>query len=233
AALLREKYPPKRIVVHPHGVQVELYRCDQRQIALANFPQIQGRQVLLCLGRIDPVKNQKWVIEKLPRIFQTHPNTLLVLAGPCTDEPYGHELHATIRRLRVQDRILLTGSLPSDDPRLIGLLQQAQLLILPSLSETFGLVILEAWAAGTPVLSSTTSGARALIREGDTGWRFDLNEPETFQRALNLALSKPELARKLAARGRVQIEQEHSLTVLATRMKKLYAEFIEETKCVT
>src|SRR5437762_2988778 len=78
-----------------------------------------------------------------------------------------------------------------NDPRLIGLMQEARVLLLPSLSETFGLVILEAWTAGTMVLSSRTSGASALIEHGRNGWLFDLEKPEMFHEALERTLAEP------------------------------------------
>jgi starch synthase len=123
--------------------------------------------MLLCVGRIDPIKNQAWLLDQAPAIFQRHPNALLALAGPCTDEPYGELIDRKIKELGLQERVLLTGGLPPNDPRLIGLMQESSALLLPSLSETFGLVILEAWAAGTVVVSSRTSGPSALdSREG-------------------------------------------------------------------
>ena len=71
------------------------------------------------------------------------------------------------------------------------------------------------------------------MRHGQNGWLFDLDAAEDFHCAVESALSNPELAGELAGRGRKQVEREHSLEALATRMKNLYQELIEETKCVT
>ena len=166
AALLRQNHPAKRIVVQSHSVQADLYQCDHRETARMAFPQIQNRQVLLCLGRIDAIKNQGWFIAQAQEIFQRHRQAMIVLVGACTEKAYGEALKQNIRQLGLEDRVLLTGGLAPADPRLIGLLQTASVLVVPSLSETFGLVILEAWVAGTPVLSSRTSGASALVKHG-------------------------------------------------------------------
>jgi len=152
------------------------YEKDHREQARLAFPKIRGRDVLLNAGRVDPIKNQGWLLEQAPEIFRRHPNAILVLAGACTDQPYGEKTDRRIRELGLEKRVLLTGGLPPSDPRLIGLVQEARALLLPSLSETFGLVILEAWAAGTMVLSSRTSGASALIEHGQNGWLFDLEK---------------------------------------------------------
>jgi glycosyltransferase involved in cell wall biosynthesis len=232
ARLLREQYPAKCVVVQPHGVPLDIYEPDQREQALKAFPQIRGRQVLLSMGRIDPVKNQSWLIEQAPAIFQKHPRAMLVLAGACTDESYGEMMRKRIEALGLQDRVLLTGGLPPNDPRLIGLLQEAEVLLLPSKSETFGLVVLEAWATGTMVLSTRTSGACTLVRDGQNGWLFDLDKPETFHQSLVQALSKSDATRRMLRRGGDEVHTQYNVNALAARMKTLYEELIEEKNAI-
>lgn len=233
AALWQEKFPPKRVMVQPHGVPMEEFEKDCREQALAAFPQICGRKVLLSVGRIDPIKNQGWLLEQAPVIFRKHPDVVLVLAGACTDAPYGQEIDRQICQLGFENHVFLTGGLPPGDPRLIGLMQQAQALLLPSLSETFGLVILEAWAAGTVVLSSRTSGASALIEHGRNSWLFDLEKPDTFHETLARTLAEPVLSREMALRGSAKVRDQYSVVALAGRMKKLYEELMEANQCVT
>jgi alpha-maltose-1-phosphate synthase len=232
AALLRKQNPGKRILVQPHGVPLAVYQRDHRHAARAAFPQIAGRQVLLCVGRIDPIKNQGWLIEQASAIFRRHRGALLVLAGPCTDEPYGKLIREKIRERGLEDRVLLTGGLPPNDPRLIGLMQEAGALLLPSLSETFGLVILEAWAAGAAVVSSRTSGPSALIRDGENGWLFFLDHPAQFHEAIDRALLHPLDAKRMANRGAIAT-QEYSITAVAGRIKRLYLELAREKQCTT
>jgi glycosyltransferase involved in cell wall biosynthesis len=232
ARLLREQYPGKRVVVQPHGVPLEVYQDDHREQALKAFPQIRGKQVLLSLGRIDSVKNQGWIIEQAPQIFQKFPSALIVLVGACTDEAYGEDLRNRIKTLGLENRVLLTGGLPPNDPRLIGLLQAANVLVLPSKSETFGLVVLEAWATGTMVLSTRTSGASTLVRHGENGWLFDLDKPETFHEPLAQALSNSDAARSVLRRGGDDVHTRYNLKALAGRMKSLYEELIEEKNAI-
>jgi glycosyltransferase involved in cell wall biosynthesis len=231
AALLQERYPEKQIVVQPHGVPVDIYRTDQRAAARAAFPQICGKQVLLNVGRIDPIKNQSWLVQQAPAILSRHPDALLVLAGSCTNELYGREIRNLIRILGLEERVLLTGGIPPADPSLIGLFQEARAVILPSISETFGLVILEAWAAGTLVLASRTSGATALIRDGLDGFLFNLEQPNTFHHMLEKAFTESGHLTEMAARGAEKVNREYSLSVPATRLKQMYEQLIEEKAC--
>jgi alpha-maltose-1-phosphate synthase len=227
AALIRERHPDRRVMVQPHGVRAEVYATDHREAARQAFPQVQGREVLLSLGRIDAVKNQGWVVEQMPALIQRHPRALLVLAGACTDEVYGRNLDKRIDELGLRNHVLLTGKLPPADPRLVGLMQLARVALLQSVSETFGLVILEAWAANTPAVSSRTSGASALIEHGKTGWLFDLARPEGFHDAIDTVFANADAVQQVTLTSHRRVKAEYDAQVLAARIKDLYASLKE------
>jgi glycosyltransferase involved in cell wall biosynthesis len=227
AALLRQQNPRLNVRVQPHGVPLALYQSDHRPAAAEAFPQIRGRTVLLCVGRIDPVKNQGWLVAQAPELLRRHGKALLILAGGCTDEFYGQVLQRQIQDLGLGDHVLLTGGLPSGDPRLIGLYQTARAVILPSISETFGLVLLEAWAAGSTVIASRTSGASDLIQHGENGWLFDLATPGAFHDAVALTLSCSTLATRVATAGHKLVADEYDVAPVARNLKQLYETLIE------
>ena len=230
AELQRAQYPSKRVVVQPHGVPVGNYKTDLRPRALDAYPTLGDRKILLIVGRIDPVKNQGWVLVEMPEILKRNPEAMLVLAGACTDELYGKALRKEVRRLGLESRVLFTGGLPPGDPRLIGLMQSASAVIVPSLSETFGLIILEAWAAGAPVLSTRNSGALSLVQPNLNGSLFDLANPDEFHQQLEVILNQPERARLQAQKGHELAVREYDTTVLASRMKHLYHDLIREKR---
>jgi len=230
AELMRQKFPGKRVQVQPHAVSTATFEPDGRAAAHKAFPQLRGKKILLCVGRIDPVKNQGWLIEQLPSILQRHPDTLLVLAGACTDKNYGVQLLQRIQKLGLETHVLLTGGLPPGDPRLLGLFQEAAMVLLPSISETFGLVILEAWAAGAAPVSSRTSGARSIIQDGENGFLFDLENAASFHQAVEALLAKGELAKQFGIRGKEYVKAEFDSRVLARRVKQLYEELIAEKR---
>ena len=229
AALLQQRYPDKIIFVQPHGVPARQFEENQRAAPRKAWPEILGKTLLLAVGRIDPVKNQTWLVQQMPRVLRQHPKAHLVIAGACTDEAYGKVLKKEIRNLGLEPNVTLTGGLSPGDPELIGLFQEAAVVVLPSLSETFGLVILESWAAGTPVLSSRTSGAADLIRESQNGWFFDLDAPESFHARLRQVLDDPEQARQAGESGRRRVRDEFDCRALAGRVKYLYEELIGDS----
>jgi len=228
AELIRARHPGRRVYVQPHGVPAALFAPDNRPAARAAFPALIGRSALLVLGRIDPTKNQDWLVAQAAELARRHPRILLVFVGASTNQEYCAALRARITREGLPDCVLLTGNLPPGDPRLIGLLQEAQAVVLPSVSETFGIVILEAWAAGTPVIASRTTGAAALVEDGVNGWLFDLDQPASFHAAVGRLLTQPELRGQWGAAGRAKVVAEYDTAVLAGRMMLIYEELMEE-----
>jgi alpha-maltose-1-phosphate synthase len=228
AAIIRTRHPGCRIVTESHGVPVAAYARDCHSAALRAYPQLRNRQVLLVLGRIDPTKNQMWVISELAEIVRRHPGVVVVFAGSCTNVEYGHSIELRIARSGLSHHVLMTGGLPSGDPLLRGLLQLARALILPSTSETFGIVIVEAWAAGTPVVSSRTSGATTLIDDGKNGLLFELGRPATFHSALDRVINGPSYALHLSEEGRTKAAAQFDVGACARRMRLLYEELVEE-----
>ena len=230
-ALLREKYRSQRIVTQPHGVETHLYEVNHIAEAEAAYPALCGKRVLLVLGRIDPIKNQRWLLDQMPEAFRIHSKAVLVFAGSFIDKPYAEALRQRIDTLGLQNRVFLTGGFPPDDPCLIGLLQKAEVLIVPSRSETFGLVILEAWAAGTPVLASRTSGACELVEEGKTGLLFGINDEAGFLKALGEILFNPSLQSALTHAGRRHVLTHYDQATVVQSIKSLYEKLIEERQC--
>jgi len=228
AALIRERHPGRRVLTESHGVPTAVFARECTGAALDAYPRLGGRSVLLVLGRIDPTKNQDWLIAQAAELARRHPRALLVFVGAATDREYGEAIRARIDREGLGDFVMMVGSLPFGDSRLIGLLQLARAVVLPSKSETFGMVIIEAWASGTPVISSRTSGAAALITEGVNGLLFDLDRPETFHAAVDIVLTQGELAARWGAAGREKAVAEYDTSIRANRMRRLYEDLVEE-----
>jgi len=228
--LLRQRYPGQRVILQQHSVPSAKYALDQRAAAERAFPVIRDRDVLLCVARLDPVKNQMWLVGQLPTVLRRHPKALLVLAGPATSDGYGEQLHREVERLGLQDKVLFTGALAQGGDELVGLMQHATAMLLPSTSETFGLAILEAWAAGTPMISSRTSGACSLITDRENGWLFDLESPRAFQAALDESVAANDHTRRIRANAKTLVKHTYDTVTAAARVKALYEELCDIRK---
>lgn len=224
ASLLTQELPRKRIALLPHGIRVARFQADCRNIAMARWPELTNRRILLCVGRIDAIKNQMFVVQTLRPILNRFPDVTLVIAGSETDPVYAEKIRETIRETNLARHVLMTGNLGHKDPALVGLYQIADFVVLPSLSETFGMVILEAWAAGKTVVVSDTSGARQIVRHRENGLYFDLNSPESFADAVCLLLSHRELATRWGQQGHNDAIGHYSSVAVAAKFAQLYGE---------
>jgi glycogen(starch) synthase len=123
-----------------------------------------GPPRLLYVGRLEYEKGIHDAIAALPRIRRTHPGTTLTIAGEGT---LGDWLVEQARRHRVLRATTFLGQI--DHGRLLGLLHDADAIVLPSHYEPFGIAALEATAAGTPLVTSTAGGLAEAVVNGQTG----------------------------------------------------------------
>lgn len=224
AELLTKKFPARRVSLMPHGIPLEVYAPDHREAARKAWPQIRERRVILCVGRIDAVKNQAFLVDALAELRTRYPDVLLVLAGAETDAAHAALVRGKITELGLENHVCLVGGVAPRSDTLVGLYQCAELVVLPSLSETFGLVILEAWAAGTPVIATPTSGARQLIEENANGLFFRLEEPKSFEAGVRRIFESPADAERFAGRGQALAREQYAAGAVAARFKALYEE---------
>lgn len=228
AGLLAEKFPEQRICFLPHGVAIRRYETDCREQAMNAFPGIAGRKVILCLARIEPSSNQQWLLYQLSAIRSEYPDALIVFAGPCVDVAYRHKMKQSIDAMDLHGAVLMAGAFPSGDPRLIGLMQHASAMVLPSVVEPSGLAITEAWAAGLPVIANRSAGASAFIHHDYDGWLFDISNPHTFQEGLRHVLTSPHVASRFVTAGCNRVRNEFDHRLVAGRLKALYEELLDE-----
>ena len=155
---------------------------------------------------------------------------MLALVGAPTTPSVVQELHRQIQQHGLENDVLLTGGLPPSSPQLIGLLQSARLFVLSSTAEPFGIVILEAWAAGTPVLATRTSGPSALIDHRHNGLLYDLSAEADFHHAVDALLTDPQLAQHLRSNATATVLSQYDVPSVTARISRIYEELIEQKK---
>jgi glycosyltransferase involved in cell wall biosynthesis len=151
-----------KLVVRRNGIDVDVFRKLPPPAALRKRLNLSANdRVILYLGRISPIKN----LEELVRAFARAAlaNCKLVLAGPESEPGYVARLRDAIRSLKLEGNVILAGALFDEDK--LSALAAAELMVLPSLSESFGNAAAEAVAAGVPVLLTETCGIAPMIHE--------------------------------------------------------------------
>lgn len=154
--------------------------------------------LVVCVGRVQPLKGQDLAV----RMLQHLPGAVLVLAGDATPgaERYLESLHDLARDLGVEGRVRHIGSL--DREALAQLLDAADVVVVPSRTESFGLVPLEAAASGTPVVASRVGGLVESVIDGETGILVDGRDPMDWAQAVGSILEDDDLQVEFGLAGR-------------------------------
>ena len=207
--LVSEGVEEDRVHTIPPGVNPSLFAGPHDD----PFPQI-GSPRIVFVGRLAPQKGVD-VLVAATRLLQ-NPNAQILLVG---DGPERPALVREIRQLGVEDRVHLLGFVPHD--RVPAVLAHADLLVLPSLYEELGTVLLEAMWTGLPVVASRTGGIPDVIDDGVNGLLVPPGDPEALAGAINRVLSSADMARRLGKAAREQAKG-YDWDVLAERVLEVY-----------
>jgi D-inositol-3-phosphate glycosyltransferase len=178
--------------------------------------------VLLFVGRIQPLKGLDVAVEALARI-ERQDARLVTVGGPSgrDGEAEVARVQALARDLGVADRIDWID--PQPHHLLSTWYRTADVCLVPSRSESFGLVALEAAACGVPVVASAVGGLRTIVDHGRTGFLVDDREPARFADYVDRLLADPDLADALAREAAV-VARGYTWSTTAARLRRLYAD---------
>jgi len=148
-------------------------------------------------GRLVPYKRHRLFLEAFARVAERLPDVEAWVVGGGAAE-YVAELKQVADRLNIAQRTKFWGHCP--DP--IDLVRQCDVAVLSSEREPFGLVVIEAMAAGIPVVASAVQGPREILLDGETGYLIDSSDPSAYAAALAKLLADPDLRRRVGDAGR-------------------------------
>jgi glycosyltransferase involved in cell wall biosynthesis len=196
ASRLRAQGVRRPVVVLPTGVDLETFRPGDRDAARRALGLSSTGPLCLYLGRLDREKNLEFLLDAFARVAAQEPAARLVLVGRGTREA---RLRRYAARLTAGDRIHFAGGVaPEDAPRYY---QAADVFLFASTTETQGLAVLEAMAAGRPVVAVRASGVEEAVVDGVTGLLVP-EDLDVFSAAVLEVLADGGLAAKLSTGGR-------------------------------
>jgi len=169
----------------------------------------------IVVARLAAVKNIETLICALPLVRQAVPAFKLRIVG---DGPARPALEALTDQLRLRQYIEFTG----ETQNVSGELQQASMFVLPSLSEGISLSLLEAMAAGLPVVATGVGGNVEVVEDGETGFLVPPQEPASLAEAIIRLAADPELSRRMGAAGRRRVETMFDVRAMVRAYEKLY-----------
>ncbi len=222
-ALLVEQYGAvaERIEVIPPGVDHTVF-TPGRAARVRRQWRVGDDPVLLVVGRIQPLKGIDLAVRALAAL--DHPRAhLVVVGGPSGDEGEAElvRLHALVRELGLTDRVRFEP--PRAHEALAAYYRAADVVLVPSRTESFGLVALEAAACGTPVVATAVGGLRSVVAHGASGYIVDDRDPEAFAACVAEVLGDADHAADLREQA-ARESRRYTWSIAAARLRRLYAD---------
>jgi D-inositol-3-phosphate glycosyltransferase len=215
-------FSPVPQVLDGNGVKHHLDRSGARHAVGATIGQVQTGPLMVFVGRLQPLKGAELAVQALAELRRPDV-TLLIVGGPS-----GRGGDAELQRLRsliasrgLQGQVRFVS--PQPHYLLSTFYRAADVVLVPSRSESFGLVALEAAACGTPVIASAVGGLTSLVDDGVTGWLMPDRDPAAYADRLRLLFANPGLASAMGEAAAVRARR-YAWSATAARVGSAFEE---------
>jgi D-inositol-3-phosphate glycosyltransferase len=218
---------PSRIAVIPCGVDTELFRPSDREAARAALGLPPG-PLLLYVGRLAPIKGLDTLLDALAQVRASGRRVQLLVVGGDADEPVdGHEadLRRRIAALGLDEAVRFVPAQPQG--ALPAYYAAADVSLLPSYYESFGMVALEAMACGSPVIASRVGGLPITVRDRVTGFLVPEGNVGALAERIEALIDDPDLGWRMGMEG-IRWAAEHRWPCVAEAVCREYAALTAE-----
>jgi glycogen(starch) synthase len=216
--------PAERVEVIPNGVDRRAWKAPRSAITAARKRHAGTGPLIGYAGRLVYEKGVQHLVGAVPELRREFPGLRVVVAG---DGPYRDELQAQARALHIGGDILrFTGFLGATVlPALLGAMDTT---VVPSLYEPFGMVALEAAAAGAPLAVADTGGLPEIVETGVTGVTFPSHEAGGLATAVGRLLDDGVFARRVADQAQIMLRERFTWSGISTRTAAAYATAVRD-----
>jgi glycosyltransferase involved in cell wall biosynthesis len=215
---------PYKIILNPFNADEFEKKVDKRLLQKFN---LENKKYILYLGRINWKKRIEILIDAFYEFIKNNKDFYLVVAGS-PDKDYFLKLKEKINRLKLNDKVFLIGETITGDLKL-ALYQNAYCFVLPSISENFGYVVLEALASNIPVIISEGVGLKELVYKYNAGLILENKNNDDLVKDIVLSLEKLknlDFVKKLIENGNKLLESEFNNKILAKKTISFYKEIL-------
>lgn len=221
--LLSEGIPAHEIVCIPSGVASEQYNqgcksqwfCDEFGLRPAG-------KVIGVIGQLIPRKGHRYLIEAAPAILKHYPETRFLFFG---QGPLQHDLQQLCKSLHMANKVHFAG-FRTDLERILPCLD---LVVHPATMEGLGVSLLQAAAAGVPIVATRVGGIPEIVHDGVNGYLVDVGNTQAIVDAVLTLLHNPLKAKRLGRAGRELVRSHFSLEAMVAGNLRVYREVLSET----
>ncbi len=214
--MIKEFGTKTRVEILPTGLDLTLWKETNKEEFLLDKPW-KDKKILIYTGRLAREKNIDFLLKSLAPLLKRRDDTVLLIVG---DGDERKNLENLKDKLLLKDKVFFLGWFPRE--KLINFYSSAHIFVFPSITETQGLVTLEAMAGGCAVVAVDASGSKSLVSDGIDGFLTPL-DPQIFSKKVELLLDNPELLNKMKANAKLKA-QKFSVDNLARKLQDLYRE---------
>lgn len=191
--------PSHKIEVIPCGVDVELFRPLDQALARRKLG-LQDSKIVLYVGRLEPLKGVDILLKAVAQLEHGDSVKALIVGGDLKEDLEMDRLKSLSQELGISTRVSFLGSL--NQRELPIYYNAADICVVPSYYESFGLVALEAMACGIPVIASRVGGLPTIVKEGFTGYLIPWRCPEPFADGLDVLLGSQTIRKAMGEASR-------------------------------
>ena len=215
------RVPPDKITVVGCGVNPQSFETRSDPQLFKSVLCRADQPLVAFVGRLARMKGPHVLLEAVPRVLSLRPQTQFVFAG---GGQMREGLENRTRELGVEGSVRFVGHLRGQV--LATFYRAADLVVVPSLYEPFGMVALEAAVCGTPVLVSDTGGLSEIVVDRVTGIKAPPNDPDALARGILHLLHDPDAGRELAEQARARARGQYRWEEVATRTMSVYERLV-------
>jgi D-inositol-3-phosphate glycosyltransferase len=212
---------PAKVKVIPCGVDLALFHPMDKEKARSELGFLDHSKILLFAGRIQPFKGIDILLRTVASLEDRDDLCLLILGADSESGDEVARLRSLSGELGIGDTVTFLGAVEHE--RMPLFYCAADICVVPSYHESFGLVALEALACSTPMVASRVGGLATFIQNGETGYLIDELSPEAFAQRLELLLADEELRRRMGDAARSSV-MKYSWSKVADKVLRVYEE---------
>lgn len=210
----------------PNGVDVDYFASGNRErfqfeLRRRGFALKSTDRYILSVGSFYPQKNQAILIKAFSELPKEQRTNKLVLIGLVYDQQYFEYLQTLTSDLGIADDVIFMTDVSFDNPTLVDAYSAADLFVLPSLYETFGVVVLEAWAAGLPVICGAVGGLPSFVKNRHNGLFCNMEREDALATHMYHLLRHEKLSKQLSDNARKDVRK-YSWQHIAEKLSDIY-----------
>jgi glycosyltransferase involved in cell wall biosynthesis len=205
----------KKIEVVPNGIDCKEFDIVNSDVTFLGRYGLEEGSFLLYVGRLHPLKGVQYLIDAFKKVKKRHEKLKLVIAGKGDFEPYLRKVAS-----RRKDVIFL-GHVASLEVKKT-LYENCLAVVVPSVYETFPMVVLEAMACGKPIIATDAGGTRLLVVQGKSGILIKPKDVTGIETAIERLLEDSDMRRRMGMFGRKLVEEEYTVEKMVDRTLRVY-----------